>query len=83
MTDGNGVDAVLIAAATRSNEPVTVTGEICRMKGKVVVTGLVGLEIPRDQYYKKELNLRLSLSYGPGRYDPSYDNVTRKPMQNQ
>jgi len=67
FSGGHGVDAVLITAATKSNEPVTAAGEICRMKGKVVVTGLVGMEIPRDQYYKKELDFRLSLSYGPGR----------------
>jgi predicted dehydrogenase/threonine dehydrogenase-like Zn-dependent dehydrogenase len=73
FSEGRGVDAVLIAAATRSNEPVTAAGEICRMKGKVVVTGMVGMEIPRDQYYKKELDFKLSLSYGPGRYDPDYE----------
>ncbi len=73
FSEGKGVDAVLITAATRSNEPVTAAGEICRMKGKVVVTGMVGMEIPRDQYFKKELDFRLSLSYGPGRYDPRYE----------
>lgn len=70
---GHGVDAVLITAATHSSEPVTVAAEIARMKGKVVATGLVGMNIPRDQYYKKELDFRLSLSYGPGRYDPIYE----------
>ena len=73
FSDGYGVDAVLITAATKSDEPVTVAGEICRQKGKVVVTGLVGMDIPRDQYYKKELDFKLSLSYGPGRYDPVYE----------
>ncbi len=73
FSEGYGVDAVLITAATKSNEPVTVAGEICRMKGKVVVTGLVGMDIPRDMYYKKELDFKLSLSYGPGRYDPHYE----------
>jgi predicted dehydrogenase/threonine dehydrogenase-like Zn-dependent dehydrogenase len=73
FSEEKGVDAVLITAATRSNEPVTAAGEICRMKGKVVVTGMVGMEIPRDQYYRKELDFRLSLSYGPGRYDPGYE----------
>lgn len=73
FANGHGVDAVLITAATKSNEPVTVAGEICRMKGRVVVTGLVGMDIPRDQYYKKELDFKLSLSYGPGRYDPVYE----------
>lgn len=73
FSGGYGVDAVLITAATHSNEPVTVAAEIARMKGKVVATGLVGMAIPRDQYYKKELDFRLSLSYGPGRYDPVYE----------
>ena len=70
---GMGMDAVLITAATKSNEPVTVAGEIARMKAKVVVTGLVGMDVPRDDYYKKELDFKLSLSYGPGRYDSSYE----------
>jgi len=73
FSQGYGVDAVLITAATKSNEPVTIAGEICRMKGKVVVTGLVGMDVPRDMYYKKELDFKLSLSYGPGRYDSDYE----------
>ena len=70
---GYGVDAVLITAATHSDEPVTVAGEICRKKGRVVATGLVGMNLPRDAYYKKEVDFRLSCSYGPGRYDPVYE----------
>lgn len=73
FTEGNGVDAVLITAATHSDEPVTVAAEICRKKGRVVATGLVGMNLPRDQYYKKEIDFRLSCSYGPGRYDPVYE----------
>ncbi|MDM8538951.1 Gfo/Idh/MocA family oxidoreductase, partial [Desulfobacterales bacterium HSG17] len=73
FSDGYGVDAVLITAATKSNEPVACAGEICRMKGIVVVTGMVGMDIPREMYYKKEIDFKLSLSYGPGRYDPSYE----------
>ena len=73
FSGGRGVDAVLITAATHSNEPVTVAAEICRQKGRVVATGLVGMELPRDQYYKKEIDFRLSCSYGPGRYDPVYE----------
>lgn len=73
FSEGFGMDAVLITAATKSNEPVAVAGEICRMKGRVVVTGLVGMDVPRDMYYKKELDFKLSLSYGPGRYDPQYE----------
>ena len=73
FSEGFGMDAVLITAAAKSNEPVTAAGEICRIKGTVVVTGLVGMDIPRDMYYKKELDFKLSLSYGPGRYDPQYE----------
>ena len=73
LSGGFGVDAVLITAATHSNEPVTVAAEISRKKGRVVATGLVGMNLPRDQYYKKEVDFRLSCSYGPGRYDPVYE----------
>ncbi|MDB4569388.1 zinc-binding dehydrogenase, partial [bacterium] len=73
FSQGMGMDAVLITAATKSNDPITLAGEIARMKGKVVVTGLVGMDLPRDDYYKKELDFKLSLSYGPGRYDSSYE----------
>ncbi|MCG8454119.1 MAG: bi-domain-containing oxidoreductase [Spirochaetales bacterium] len=73
FSEGHGMDGVLITAATKSNEPVTLAGEISRMKGKVVVTGLVGMDMPRDMYYKKELDFKLSLSYGPGRYDTAYE----------
>ena len=73
FSGGFGVDAVLITAATHSDEPVTVAAEICRKKGRVVATGLVGMKLPRDQYYKKEVDFRLSCSYGPGRYDPVYE----------
>ncbi|MDB2639676.1 bi-domain-containing oxidoreductase [Akkermansiaceae bacterium] len=73
FSQGMGMDAVLITAATKSNEPVRVAGEIARMKAKVVVTGLVGMDLPRDDYYKKELDFKLSLSYGPGRYDSCYE----------
>ena len=73
MTGGKGVDSVLIAASTKDNSPVEVAGEICRKKGRVVVLGAVGMNLPREPYYLKELELRLSTSYGPGRYDPSYE----------
>lgn len=73
FSDGHGVDAVLITAATHSDEPVTVAAEISKKKGRVVATGLVGMNLPRDQYYKKEIDFRLSCSYGPGRYDPVYE----------
>ena len=70
---GRGADAVLITAATPSNEPIELAGEISRLKGRVVAVGLVGLDVPRDLYFKRELTLRISMSYGPGRYDPEYE----------
>lgn len=73
FSDGHGVDAVVITAATKSNEPIEVAAEACRPKGRVVVVGMVGMDVPRDPFYKKELDLRLSMSYGPGRYDPAYE----------
>ena len=73
FSGGRGVDAVLLTAATSSNEPVELAGEICRDRGRVVVVGAVGLRVPRPTYYGKELSFRISRSYGPGRYDPLYE----------
>jgi polar amino acid transport system substrate-binding protein len=70
---GRGADAVLITAATSSNQPVELAGEISRLKGRVVAVGLVGLDVPRALYFKRELTLKVSMSYGPGRYDPEYE----------
>ena len=70
---GRGADAVLITAASSSNQPVDLAGEISRPKGRVVVVGAVGLNIPRKSYYDRELTFRISMSYGPGRYDPEYE----------
>ncbi len=72
-TRGQGVDAVLITAGTPSNAPIELAAEISRDRGRIVAVGLVGLEIPRKPFYEKELDLHLSRSYGPGRYDPSYE----------
>jgi len=70
---GRGADAVLITAGTSSNEPVELAGEISRAKGRVIVVGAVGLNIPRKPYFDRELTFRISMSYGPGRYDPEYE----------
>jgi len=72
-TRGRGADAVIIAAATDSNDPIELAGEISRAKGRVVVVGAVGLNVPRKPYYDRELTFRISMSYGPGRYDPEYE----------
>lgn len=72
-TSGKGVDAVIITAATDSAGPIELAGELCRERGKVVVVGSVKMDVPRKIYYEKELELRLSRSYGPGRYDYHYE----------
>lgn len=73
FTQGVGVDCVIITAATDSNDPIELAGEICRDRGIVSMVGAVKMDIPRKVYYEKELQLRLSRSYGPGRYDPQYE----------
>ena len=73
FTDGLGVDAVVITAATKSNQPIEFAAEICRDRGRVTVVGDVAMKLPRKPFYDKELSLNLSRSYGPGRYDPSYE----------
>lgn len=70
---GRGADIVLLTAATKSSAPIDLAAEISRDRARVVAVGDVGLEIPRHKYYEKEIDLRLSRSYGPGRYDPSYE----------
>ena len=73
FTAGHGADCVLICASTSSSDPVELAGRISRDRGRVVVVGDVGMTVPREHYYEKELELRLSRSYGPGRYDPRYE----------
>jgi len=71
---GNGADAVIIAAATHSTDPINFAGAIARKKGRVVVLGAVPTGFERDpHWYRKELELRMACSYGPGRYDPQYE----------
>lgn len=73
FTGGIGVDAVIVTAGADSNDPIELAGEICRDRGIVSMVGAVKMDIPRKVYYEKELQLRLSRSYGPGRYDPEYE----------
>lgn len=77
FTRGHGTDAVIITAGANSLDPVNFAGEICRKKGKVVVVGSVPTGFSRPNYYKKELDLRMSASYGPGRYDLEYEEKGR------
>jgi predicted dehydrogenase/threonine dehydrogenase-like Zn-dependent dehydrogenase len=72
-TRDHGADAVFITASTPSNAPLELAAKVARAKGKVVSVGATGLEVPRREFYPKELELVVSCSYGPGRYDPSYE----------
>lgn len=73
FTEGYGADAVIVTASTKSSDPLNAAAEISRMKGRVVLVGLTGMSLDREPFYKRELDLRLSMSYGPGRYDPAYE----------
>lgn len=73
FTEGYGADAVIVTASSKSSTPPNQAAEISRMKGRVVMVGLTGMEIDREPFYKRELDLRLSMSYGPGRHDPAYE----------
>ena len=73
FTSGNGADVVLICADTPSDDPVELAARIARDRAVVVAVGAVGLKIPRKLYYDKELDFRISRSYGPGRYDAEYE----------
>jgi len=70
---GRGVDAVLITASTKSNEPVSQAAKMCRKRGRIVLVGVTGLELSRADFFEKELSFQVSCSYGPGRYDPEYE----------
>ncbi len=70
---GQGVDGVIITASTKSNDPVTQAARMCRKRGRIVLVGVTGLELNRADFYEKELSFQVSCSYGPGRYDPSYE----------
>ncbi|MFJ8825919.1 bi-domain-containing oxidoreductase [Streptomyces sp. NPDC102467] len=73
LTDGHGVDQVYLAAGGDSNQPVELAARLCRDRGRVVDIGKCRLDLPWNAYYEKELDVRFSRSYGPGRYDPSYE----------
>jgi predicted dehydrogenase len=74
---GLGVDSVLITAETSSSDPVNLAGAIARERAIVVAVGTVGMDIERRAYYEKEIDFRISRSYGPGRYDASYEQKGR------
>ena len=72
-SQGRGVDGVLITASTHSNEPVHQAALMSRKRGRIVLVGVAGLELSRADFYEKELSFQVSCSYGPGRYDPQYE----------
>lgn len=72
-TAARGADTVLLTAATDSDDPMRTAAAICRKRGRIVVVGAVGMNLQREPFYLKELDLRLSTSCGPGRYDPDYE----------
>lgn len=73
FSKGRGVDGVILAAATKSNEPVQQAAVMCRKRGRIVLVGVTGLNLSRDSFFKKEISFQVSCSYGPGRYDPKYE----------
>lgn len=70
---GNGIDGVIITASTKSNDPITQAARMSRKRGRIILVGVAGLELNRADFYEKELTFQVSCSYGPGRYDPSYE----------
>ena len=74
FTNGQGFDSIIITAAAPTNDPIILSTELCRKKGKIIVVGSVKMDVPRDpHFYRKELDLKISCSYGPGRYDVDYE----------
>ena len=70
---GQGVDAVIITASTKSHDVVSQAAKMCRKRGRITLVGVIGLNLVRDDFYEKELRFQVSCSYGPGRYDPDYE----------
>lgn len=68
-----GADGVIITASTQSNDPVKQAAQMCRQRGRIVLVGVVGLNLDRRDFYEKEITFQVSCSYGPGRYDSSYE----------
>jgi len=73
LSRGQGVDGVIITASTPSSDPVTQAARMCRKRGRIVLVGVTGLDLNRADFYEKELSFQVSCSYGPGRYDPNYE----------
>ena len=72
---GRGVDGVIVAASSPSNDPVSQAAMMCRKRGRIVLVGVTGLSLRRADFYEKELSFQVSCSYGPGRYDAAYEEL--------
>lgn len=70
---GRGVDGVIVTASTKSSDPIHQAAVMCRKRGRIILVGVTGLQLNRDDFYEKELTFQVSCSYGPGRYDPLYE----------
>jgi len=77
VSRGRGVDGAILTASTSSNSPVSQAAKMCRKRGRIVLVGVVGLELSRADFYEKELSFQVSCSYGPGRYDTEYEDMGR------
>ena len=73
MTNNIGADAVLITASAKSNDVISQAAKMCRKRGRIVLVGVIGLDIQRADFYEKELTFQVSCSYGPGRYEEEYE----------
>jgi predicted dehydrogenase/threonine dehydrogenase-like Zn-dependent dehydrogenase len=73
LSRGRGVDFVVVTASTKSSDPIAQAAQMCRKRGRIVLVGVTGLELNRADFYEKELSFQVSCSYGPGRYDDSYE----------
>jgi predicted dehydrogenase/threonine dehydrogenase-like Zn-dependent dehydrogenase len=73
FSGGRGVDGVIVTASTQSSEPIAQAARMSRKRGRIVLVGVTGLELNRADFYEKELTFQVSCSYGPGRYDPAYE----------
>jgi len=73
LTKNLGVDGVFLTLSSKSNDPISNAAKMCRKRGRVILTGVTGLKINRQDFYEKEITFKVSSSYGPGRYDPSYE----------
>jgi len=73
LSDGQGADATIITAASKSNAPINTAMDLTRRRGRVIIVGDIGLKVEREVFYRKEIDLLMSTSYGPGRYDREYE----------